>query len=120
MTVFNMHIDSNMITPPLIGGLGAGGLADEFAARFGATWQRTHVKGTWAVWSNSVQFTCRWLPNGKLDIGMYQYRTPKDFKVAFESNQLEDPIWFQWEMNAPYKHPYLAMREKLMQAGHRM
>lgn len=105
------------ITPPLLGSLGAGGLADEFAKRFGTRWIKTPVKGTWAVWSDNVQFTCRWFTDGRLDIGIYQYPTPKDFKKAFEANQLEEAIFFQWEANKPFKHPYLAMREKLSQIG---
>lgn len=123
MTVFSNYIAANNqrldeVTPPLMGSLGAGGMADEFAARFGSRWQRTPVKGTWAVWSQGVQFTCRWLPDGKLDIGMYLYSTPKEFKKAFETKTLEDPVWFQWEQNAPFKHPYLVMRQKMLEAGY--
>ena len=126
MTVFSDYIAANSarqsatITPPLMGGIGAGGMADEFAARFGQTWRRTPVKGTWALMSHSIQFTCRWMPDRGLDIGMYQYSTPEEFKSAFEAKRLEDPIWFQWEMNSPHKYPYLAVREKLMQAGYRV
>lgn len=125
MTVFSDYLAQaaafqSVTPPPLMGGRGAGGLADEFATRFGQTWRRTPVKGTWVLMSHSIQFTCRRLADGGLDIGLYQYDTAEEFKAAFEANRLEDPIWFQWEMNSPHKYPYLAMREKLMQAGYRV
>lgn len=102
--------------PTLMGGIGQGGLADTFASVFGMTWRETPVKGTFALWADGVQFTCRVMGNGGLDIGMYEYCTPKEFKAAFEAKCLEAPIYFQWTAEGTKtKYPYIFMIKKLQE-----
>lgn len=104
--------------PALMGGLGQGGPADAFAARFGTSWRRTPVKGTWALFSDGVQFTVRVYPDGELDIAMYSYATVKEFKSAFETaSTLSPDCFFQFPGTSKCKYPYLLMLEKMAELG---
>lgn len=121
MTVFNEYLNNltnhETVPPVLMGGIGNGGLADKFASRFGTSWNRTPVKGVYAIWSDGAQFTCREEPNGNLDIRLHQYATPKDFKKAFEQGPFSEGVKITWEMGGMYKYPYLPCWEALVKLG---
>ena len=58
MAVFNNYLNNltnaSSVPPILMGGVGGGGRADGFAVRFGTKWNKTPIKGVYAIWSEGV------------------------------------------------------------------
>ena len=83
------------VKPELIGGIGQGGAVDDLVKRFGNSWRKTPIKGTWCLESPGMQFTIRSY-GSEWDIAFYDYETVAEFRKAFESKEMHfNAIYFQ-------------------------
>ena len=77
--------------------------AQALVERFGVSWRKTPVKGTWCITSPGLQFTIRELPDGQFDIAAYPYETVAEFRKAFEENIAGgNAVYFQTAENEWY------------------
>lgn len=96
--------------PELVGGLGQGGLCDEFVARFKTeVWRKTPSKGCWYIGIDGIQFTVVFSIRYGLDFAFYDYATVAEFQTAFENKtHVADAVYFQLEdSKVKYKYPAL-------------
>lgn len=76
--------------PGLVGGLGQGGLMDQFATEFGNRWKKTPIKGTYFIAgrSKNIQFTTRWIsPRHGWEVAYYDFKDEDDFKDVFVNHK---------------------------------
>ena len=67
--------------PQLVGGIGQGGPVDEFVAKFGNKWRKTHIEGVYFIGVDGCQFTLRCN-----EVAYYDFATLAEFKDLFQNN----------------------------------
>lgn len=116
--VSNMEVP--VVRPELVGGLGQGGLCDEFVARFGTDhWKKTPAKNCWYIATDGMQFTVVHSLRYELDFAFYDYDTVAEFRDAFENRtHVGDAIYFQMNnTGVQYKYPALRIIAFLKERG---